>query len=243
VRWKRYRKEEDYSYTLGLYPTIELLKFHPNEVLEILVHSKFSSDEGLRLLKSTVEGGSVVDRISALNNDLLIESLSPKENCFVVGVFKKYKSSLSDSTDHLVLHNPSNAGNLGTIMRSMLAFGMNDLVLIKPATDIFNPEVVRASMGALFSLNFSYFSSVDDYIKAFPGQNLYLFMTDGSDTLENVAFHKPFSLIFGNESSGLPDSFKELGKSVKIEQSDKVDSLNLAVSVGIVLHVIFTRNI
>ena len=57
-------------------------------------------------------------------------------------------------------------GNLGTILRSCLGFGMKDIAIIKPGVDIFDPKVVRASMGSIFSLNISYFNSFEDYKNA-----------------------------------------------------------------------------
>ena len=61
-------------------------------------------------------------------------------------------------------------------------------------------------------------------------------MTDGAVNLPDVDYKSPHSLIFGNESSGLPIAFQKIGTSVKIQQSDKIDSLNLSVSVGVTLY-------
>ena len=61
-------------------------------------------------------------------------------------------------------------------------------------------------------------------------------MTDGEVPLSQMNFIEPYSLVFGNEGAGLPKDYGKLGRSVKIPQSGKVDSLNLAVSVGIALY-------
>ena len=61
-------------------------------------------------------------------------------------------------------------------------------------------------------------------------------MTNGEKTLHEVSFKEPFSIIFGNESSGLPDEYLRLGASVNIPHSENIDSLNLSVSVGISLY-------
>ena len=62
-------------------------------------------------------------------DDRLIERLASKENSFVIGVFKKYTLSNHLGEKNLVLVSPSDMGNLGTIMRTMLGFGIKDLVM------------------------------------------------------------------------------------------------------------------
>ena len=126
-------------------------------------------------------------------------------------------------------------GNLGTIIRTMLGFGFQDLAIIQPAADVYHPDVIRASMGAIFKLRVQRFASFDDYNNKYM-RNFYALITDGDVNLPEVRFCTPYSLIFGNESSGLPDEFKKIGTNVKIQQSKKINSLNLAVSVGITLY-------
>jgi TrmH family RNA methyltransferase len=106
---------------------------------------------------------------------------------------------------------------------------------MRPAADIFDPKVVRASMGALFNINFQYFDTFAQYRDIFH-HNLYPFMTNGKTTLTEARFDPPFTLIFGNESSGLSDDFLPLGTSVTIPHSRNIDSLNLTIAVGIALY-------
>ncbi|MBN1889944.1 MAG: TrmH family RNA methyltransferase [Thermoflexales bacterium] len=230
MKLKRYKKEYDYSYTLGQYPTIELLKYKPEHVRQLVFHSKFSNSEGARVIDELMAGSDVAVEW----NDRLVETLSPKKNCYVVGVFDKYYSSLDAGADHVVLVNPSDNGNLGTLLRTMLAFEVENLAIISPAVDVFSPEVIRASMGALFRVNVEYMDDIQVYRSEFD-RPLFLFMTDGDQSLEEAAWQHPAGLVFGNESSGLPAEYRGLGRNVYLPQSDKVDSLNLAVAAGIVL--------
>jgi TrmH family RNA methyltransferase len=232
MKLKRYDKEFDYSYTVGIFPTIELLKAKPELVLRVISHSKFASEEGLRQIQSYAgRYGFPYEE-----NDRLIDKLCPKRDCLVIGVFRKYSPELAPASNHVVLVNPSNAGNLGTVIRSMLAFDFHDLALIEPATDIFSPSTIRSSMGALFGVQFEHFGEVGEYRTRHRTHRLYPFMTTGKHLLDATTFVSPCSLIFGNESSGLPDDYAALGESVRIAQSSGVDSLNLAITTGIVLH-------
>ena len=121
---------------------------------------------------------------------------------------------------------------------------MRNVAFVRPCVDVFDPHVLRASMGAFFGLNIRTYECFEDYLADYPGRVLYPFMLDGARTLEEVAAEAaaPFSLVFGNEQTGLPSGFARLGQSVFIPQSDAIDSLNLAVAVSIGAYA-FTRRI
>lgn len=229
---KKYQKDFGYSYSIGVFPTLELLKLHPESVLQIFLDSKGLQNSGVVKIQELAK----LAQISVEINDKAASTVSEKENMYCVGVFKKFESPIVPQTNHVVLVEPSDHGNLGTIVRSMLGFDVVNLAIIKPAVDIFDPKTVRASMGAIFQVNFSYYGTFEDYQKANPNQQIYPFMTDGQTQLNDVKFESPFSLVFGNESSGLGERFKKIGTSVKIDFSQKIDSLSLPVSVGIALH-------
>jgi TrmH family RNA methyltransferase len=118
----------------------------------------------------------------------------------------------------------------------MLAFGNENLALIEPAADPFDPKTIRASMGSLFRLKVQSFPDFDNYRQRHRKHSLYPLMIDGSVSLPELDFKIPYTLIFGEESSGLSDEFRQYGTSVRIPQSSSVDSLNLALSVGISLY-------
>jgi TrmH family RNA methyltransferase len=90
-------------------------------------------------------------------------------------------------------------------------------------------------MGALFSIAFQYFDTFPQYRDTYP-HNVYPLMTNGKTPLAQAQFDAPYSLIFGNESAGLPDDYLALGTSVAIPHSPQIDSLNLTIAVGIALY-------
>ncbi|HLG62225.1 MAG TPA: TrmH family RNA methyltransferase [Ktedonosporobacter sp.] len=227
----KYKKSLDYSYTFGVFPTLELLMRQPTHVMKVIVSTKGETNIGISKIWELCHKHTIQVEI----NDGLLNKISPKENIYALGVFKKYTSKLNDHSNHIVLVHPSDTGNLGTIIRTMLGFQMRNLALVRPAVDFFDPKVIRASMGAVFSIHFSYFDSFIDYQKDHQ-QHFYPFMTNGEIQLPDAAFKTPFSLIFGNEAAGLGDNYLEIGTSVAIPQNHLVDSLNLAVAVGIALY-------
>jgi len=231
MRYKKYDRDDAHAYTFGVFSTIELLTHQPSRVREVLFHSSGERNEGVNKIRALCAAA----HISINVEDKLIERLSPKENHFAVGVFEKYQPQLNPIANHIVLVNPSDMGNAGTIMRTMLGFGFRDLALIRPAVDIYDPRALRASMGGLFQLNFAYYATFEAYQSVFR-HKIYPFMTHGEISLPAAHFDSPYALIFGNESSGLPESYRSVGTSITIPQTDAIDSLNLAIAVGIALY-------
>jgi TrmH family RNA methyltransferase len=225
---KPYKKSFEYSYTLGAFPTFEMLKCHPELVKGVYVHTSFTDTDGLIKLCSE-------HKIPILTNDKLFNKISDKENCFVIGVFDKYECTLEQNRSHIVLVNPSNMGNVGTIIRTAVGLGIYDIAFITPCADLFNPKTIRSSMGALFRLRHQHFSSFEEYQKNYQNHDVFTFMLNGSNTLEiqNCPKTDLFSLVFGNEATGLDDSFLNVGTSICIPQSPDVDSLNVTIAVGI----------
>ncbi len=220
----RYKKDQPTSYALGTTLVFELLKRKPSLAKRLYINSKQNRDETYASLLSFAKENHIP---VIENNEKIFRELSEKENCMAIGEFGKKEESLSINENHIVLVNPSNLGNLGTIMRSMAGFGFLNLAIIKPAADPFDPKTVRASMGAIFNLHVKRYDSFDDYEKEFPNHHLYPFMLQTKNSIKTVAKEAPFSLIFGNEATGLDRSFLEKGTPVLIPHSDLIDSLNL----------------
>lgn len=228
---KPYKRDFDYSYAFGTFPTLELLTHRPDSVMRVVAHSKGERSSGLGKVEALCREHGVPYEV----NDRVLERLSHKGNIYVFGAFAKYDAPLAEAANHLLLVNPSDNGNLGTIARTMLAFGFRDLALVSPAVDAFNPHVVRASMGATFALNVAYFESLEAYGAQF-AHRLYPFMLGAAHQLGEVMFRHPYTLVFGPEGSGLAPEVAEVGESVMIPQSPLVESLNLAVAVSVALY-------
>lgn len=231
MRLRKYERDSAHAYTFGVFPTLELIQHQPESVSEVLLHSAGVRNEGVAKIKALCQQLGI--HISV--DDKLVERLESKENTYAVGVFQKYEAALNAEANHVLLVNPSDMGNLGTTLRTMLGFGFRDLAIIKPAVDIFDPRAIRASMGALFQVNFAYYDSLEAYRAQFL-HTLYPFMTNGDVVLHEAVFTPPYALVFGSESSGLPDSYRKVGTSVTIPQSKAIDSLNLSVAIGIALY-------
>ena len=226
-----YSKKLDYSYCLGLFPSITLMETRPEAVLRLLTQPAGAGNEGVEKLRRMC-----LDRgIRSEDAERVLRRESKKDNCFAALVFQKYQSRLDMARNHAVLCQISDGGNLGTALRSLLGFGIKDVAVIRPCVDVFDPHVLRSSMGAFFKMRVHVYEKFDDYLSECGERALYPFMLDGARPLGQVVKNRPepYSMIFGNEASGLPAEFSRIGQSVIIPQSADIDSLNLAVAVSV----------
>jgi len=226
-----YSRKLDYSYALGVFPSLMLMEAHPEKAQRLLLHPDGLKNEGVAKLRTLCAELGVREEMA----ERVLRRESRKDNCFAGLVFEKFDSDLDPAACHAVLCQISDAGNLGTALRSLLGFGIRDVALIRPCVDVFEPHTLRASMGAFYKMRVHTFDTFDDYRTLYPARPLYPFMLDGAIPLNEAAANarKPFTLVFGNEASGLPPIFAGLGQSVMIPQSDEIDSLNLAVAVSV----------
>ena len=227
-----YKSDLDYGYAPGVFPSMECLLHRPDCARRVLLHSKAAGTEGAEKLTAL----AAQLRIRVEEADKALSRISGKENCFAAVVFGKFSDDLRADKPHVVLHHPSDCGNVGTILRTSLGFGVDDVALIRPCVDVFDPRVVRASMGSLFSLRVHVYDDFAQYQVDFPERMLYPFMLDGSRSLPDVLagdIPPVWSLVFGNEGSGLPPEFAQKGQPVRIPSNEKIDSLNLSIAAAI----------
>lgn len=227
-----YKSDLDYGYAPGVFPAMECLLHRPQCVRRVLLHSKSAGTEGAEKLARLAQAL----HIRVEEADKALARISGKENCFAAAVFAKFSDALAPDRPHVLLHHPSDCGNVGTILRTALGFGVEDVALVRPCVDLFDPRTVRASMGSLFSLRVHVYDDYADYAAAFPDRAQYPFMLDGSRSLPDVlssGIPAVWTLIFGNEGSGLPASFAHIGQPVRIPSNDRIDSLNLSIAAAI----------
>ncbi len=232
MKARKYKKQFNHAYTYGLFPTLDLFKYKKEQIIKIMLHEKGRKSDHVRKLVALCEANNVPYEFVSK----AIERISAKENTYAIGIFEKYEERIDKDQNHIMLVNPTNTGNLGTIIRTMAGFGFHDLAIIKPGVDIFDAMVIRSSMGAFFEVKCQYFTDFEDYKKRFAKHNIYTFMLDGAQSIEQVKYKKHYTLVFGNEGAGLPREYKDYGQSVFIPHGDNIDSLNLSVAAGIAMY-------
>ncbi len=227
-----YRADLDYGYAPGFFPSMECLLHRPQCASRVLLHSKAADTEGAQKLMALANQL----HIRVEEADKALSRISGKDNCFAAAVFHKFSDTLAQNKPHVLLHQPSDRGNVGTILRTALGFGIEDVALVRPCVDVFDPHVVRASMGSIFSLRIHVYDDFEAYAQEAGQRMMYPFMLDGSKSLPDVlagGVPEKWTLIFGNEGSGLPAAFAGVGQPVRIPSNEKIDSLNLSIAAAI----------
>lgn len=236
--FKTYSRKFKHSFTLGVYPTLEMLKTVPDKALKVVFSTDCKDNDGVIECIHICEKEGIPFEF----NDVLLNRISIKENTYAIGAFEKFEGKIEAEQDHVVLVEPRDMGNIGTIIRTMAAFNVKNLALIRPAADIFDPKVVRSAMGSLFTINFQYFDNFTNYHRTYKKHELYPFVIDTrAPAITKVPFAQLKSLVFGNEGHGLPVEITSKGTRVRIPQASQVDSLNLSVAAGIALWEVYGR--
>ena len=174
-------------------------------------------------------------------NDAVLKKISTTEtppDAVGVGVQKLCKiPDVKNRQKVLLLENIKDAGNLGTILRTSAALGVELVVLFGDCVDLYNPKVVRSAAGCLWKLPVVNLKKTDELIKYFDNYTKIATLPRTDNLLKTFETKVPFLVMFGSEANGLSDELiKFSNKSVKIEMKDNVESLNLSVSCAIVLY-------
>ncbi|HEY8875813.1 MAG TPA: RNA methyltransferase [Desulfosporosinus sp.] len=139
----------------------------------------------------------------------------------------------------LILDGIQDPGNLGTILRTALASGVRYVCLTPGTVDLYNPKVLRSTMGAIFSLVLLPGQLPEDVLGFCQERGLRLFMGDiqGSSVYHTQLGDGPVALIVGNEGKGPSLSFRSAEvQCVTIPMVHDVESLNVAIATGILLY-------
>jgi len=130
-------------------------------------------------------------------------------------------------------------GNLGTIIRSADAFGASGIILSKGTVDLYNPKVVRSTMGSLFHLPIITVEDEKETIEHLKQKGVKIIATavDAKRIVNDVDLKGPIAVLVGNEGAGLPEDVVKLAdETVKIPMPGEAESLNVGVSTAIFLY-------
>ena len=167
---------------------------------------------------------NVMNKIKSINTSKYIGICSKKDSNEYIG--KRY----------LMLDKVSDPGNLGTIIRSAVAFNIDTLILSDDSCDVYNDKTIRATEGALFRLNIIR-EPLLEAITNLEKLNINIYGTDvikGENI--NTVDKNNFCVIMGNEGSGISDKVKnKIDKYIHL-RTNNVESLNVAVATSIILY-------
>lgn len=154
-----------------------------------------------------------------------------------IDIIYKEEFFLEKSERALALCSLRDPGNLGAVIRSAVAFGVDHIVLSSDCADIYNHKTVRAAMGSMFRIKVSIIKDFSSFIKIAKdcGRNVYAAeLNPNAASLRSLNLSSTDIFIIGNEGHGIPsDVSMECTGSVYIPISSKTESLNASVAAAV----------
>jgi len=154
----------------------------------------------------------------------------------VIGVCEKKENFSSLGEKILLLDGVQDPGNLGTIIRSSVAFGVDTIVLSLDSCDLYNDKVIRASEGAIFKINVIR-EDLKSIISEIKDLGIDIYGTDVSNGIDvsSVSSLK-YAVVMGNEGRGISEEIKSLIDKKIYIKTKEVESLNVGVATSIILY-------
>lgn len=151
-----------------------------------------------------------------------------------------FESVASDRARRMMLlESVRDPGNMGTVMRTAAAFGIDTLVVSRDCADIYNPKTVRGAMGALFKMNIFVFDDICDAVEILrkSGRSVYAAALDKNAVrLDETVFEPGDTVVIGNEGHGLSErAVNACTKSLYVPMEEGSESLNAAVAAAVIM--------
>lgn len=138
----------------------------------------------------------------------------------------------------IVLDNLQDPGNLGTIFRTAEAAGVTGILLSKDCVDVYNPKVIRSTMGAVFRMPFLYVEDLPGKIKELQNDGIksYAAHLHGENAYDEEDYTTGCAFLIGNEGNGLRDEVTDCADClIRIPMEGEAESLNAAVAAAVLM--------
>ena len=198
----------------------------------------YSPTYALPLMEGSINGATIIE-VSKLVYEKIAYRGSTEG---VVAVVKEKNLELADLTLPenplvVVVESVEKPGNLGAILRSADAAGVNAVIVCDPLTDLYNPNLIRSSIGARFTVQCMVCTS-DECIDFLKKRNIQILTAQLQDSslYYDTDMTRPTAIVMGTEATGLTDKWREAADShIRIPMLGRLDSLNVSVSAAILM--------
>ncbi len=241
IRQKKYRQRERTFFIEGL--RLVLSAIESQAEIERLVYSPdlLTSDLGWQAIKSQESRGTAAVQVSSD----VFRNISTRDNPIGIGALILIPECVledlpvNSNSIFVALVKVSDPGNLGAVIRTGEATGVNGVILVDASVDPFHPTAVKASMGSLFTIPICSVANGDVLLEwaAAKGINIAASSTRAKQSFWQVNYELPALLLDGTEKKGLSQELLAAADmAVKIPMMGKPTSLNLAVAAGLILY-------
>lgn len=199
----------------------------------VYVSASYASAKGLPVDNAVIVADSVLSHVCDTVTDQGILATVRQEPLL------RSEDELMQKDRILVLEDIQDPGNLGTIVRTAEAAGIEAVIMSSGTVDIFSPKVVRSTMGSLLRVPFTYSRDILETVKSLreSGHTVYAAHLKGASDMRKTPFDPRRAIIIGNEGRGISEPVALLAdKRVFIPMQGEVESLNAAVAAAILMY-------
>lgn len=172
------------------------------------------------------------------------DTVTPQGILAIVNKKETSFETIKGKNTYIILENIQDPGNLGTILRTAEGAGIDGILMNKGTVDIYNPKVVRSTMGSIFRVPFMYCDDIFKEIDRLKACNvkIYAAALGGVSNYSEPDYTKPSAFVIGNEGNGLTEEMiSTADELIKIPMLGKVESLNAANAAGILMYESFRQ--
>ncbi len=238
---KKYRQHYGEYLIEGLRLVSTAVDSNPQIIKKVLITEEFMNDSTYSsFIRSLNENGLSIGVISLADLTSITNTVHPSGVVAICYYPQSSDITTISNSNFLYLDRIQDPGNLGTLFRTAAWFGINHIILSEKCVDPFNPKVVRAGMGAHFSL------SIYHTIHLLNLKQSHILVggnANGTPLSERPKIDKPWGLVIGNEAHGISDEAEQLlDYSISIPKIGDGESLNAAIAGTILLYELTTQN-
>ena len=238
-----------------------------NEIVKFIksLHQKKYRDEhkkyfveGIKLVKEAISEEKPINKIiiceSLLNEkvntkqfeieyvskdvfEYISDTKTPQGILAVINM--QFNNDIVKDNTIFALDNIQDPGNLGTIIRTLDCAGINTLLLSKGTVDLYNPKVIRGTMGAIYRVNVHENLNLKEELLKYKKDGYKIVTTDLSATIfhYDLNFNQKLVIVIGNEANGVSNEIKSIADiKVKIPMLGRTESLNAGVAASIIAY-------
>lgn len=241
VNLKKKRKERDRE-NVFLVEGIRMFREVPaNKLKEVYVSESFYKKEKALVDKTASKSGIRAEVLSDNVFAHVSDTMTPQG---ILCVVEQMNYSLENVLENgelphiMVLDNLQDPGNLGTIVRTAEGAGVTGIIMSKETVDIYNPKVIRSTMGSIYRMPFYYAEDLLEAVGEMKKRNIstYAAHLEGKHAYDEENYKNPCAFFIGNEGNGLRDEVADAADIyVRIPMCGQVESLNAAIAASVLM--------
>lgn len=238
LKKKRKNREEEKVF---LVEGIRMFREVPAKKLrEVYVSEAFYQKEKQAVDEAVQNSGAAFEMLSDTVFSHVSDTKTPQGVlCVVEQMLHPAEEVLQAENPHLlVLDNLQDPGNLGTIVRTAEGAGVTGIVMSADCVDIYNPKVIRSTMGSVYRMPFCYVEDLEAMIAEMKERGILTYAAHLSESVDydRADYRKPCAFLIGNEGNGLREEIADAADQyIKIPMCGQVESLNAAIAAAVLM--------